>query len=33
MNTSALPETPLGRVLRHEVQAIRGRWIWLVVLG
>jgi uncharacterized membrane protein HdeD (DUF308 family) len=33
MDTSALPETPFGRVLRHEVQAIRGRWVWLVVLG
>ncbi len=33
MSTTNLPETPMGRVIRHEVQAIRGRWIWLVVLG
>jgi uncharacterized membrane protein HdeD (DUF308 family) len=33
MNTSNLPETPLSRVLRHELQAIRGKWIWLVALG
>jgi uncharacterized membrane protein HdeD (DUF308 family) len=33
MNTTVLPETQLGRVIRHEVQAIRGKWIWLVTLG
>jgi uncharacterized membrane protein HdeD (DUF308 family) len=33
MNTSSLPETPLRNVIRHEIQAIRGKWIWLVVLG
>ena len=33
MSTSALSETPFGRVVRHELQAIRGKWIWLVVLG
>jgi uncharacterized membrane protein HdeD (DUF308 family) len=33
MNTSGLPETPLHNVIRHELQAIRGKWIWLVVLG
>ena len=33
MNTSGLPETPLRNVIRHELQAIRGKWIWLVVLG
>jgi hypothetical protein len=27
MNTSVLPETPLSRVLCHELQAIRGKWI------
>jgi uncharacterized membrane protein HdeD (DUF308 family) len=33
MSTPDLPPTPLGRVIRHELQAIRGKWIWLVVLG
>lgn len=33
MSMSDLPETPLGRVIRHELQAIRGKWIWLVILG
>ena len=33
MNTTVLPETQLGRVIRHEVQAIRGKWVWLVALG
>jgi uncharacterized membrane protein HdeD (DUF308 family) len=33
MNASSLPETPLRNVIRHELQAIRGKWIWLVVLG
>jgi uncharacterized membrane protein HdeD (DUF308 family) len=33
MNSSAPAETPFGRVVRHELQAIRGKWIWLVVLG
>ena len=33
MNTSSLPETPLRNVIRHELQAIRGKWIWLVALG
>ena len=33
MNTTVLHETPLRRVIRHELQAIRGKWIWLVVLG
>lgn len=33
MNTSVFPETPLGRVIRHEIQAIRGKWPWLVALG
>jgi uncharacterized membrane protein HdeD (DUF308 family) len=33
MSASALPETPFRRALRHELQAIRGKWIWLVVLG
>src|SRR3974377_1879676 len=31
--TTRLPETPLRKVIRHELQAIRGKWIWLVVLG
>ncbi len=33
MNPSGLPETPLSKVIRHELRAIRGKWIWLVVLG
>jgi uncharacterized membrane protein HdeD (DUF308 family) len=33
MSTSNLPDTPMARVLRHEVEAIRGSWMWLVALG
>jgi uncharacterized membrane protein HdeD (DUF308 family) len=33
MTATHLPETPLGKVIRHELQAIRGKWIWLVALG
>ena len=33
MSSTSLPETPLRKVIRHELQAIRGKWIWLVVLG
>jgi len=33
MSANALPETPLRRVIRHELQAIRGKWAWLVALG
>jgi len=33
MSTSGLSDTPLRKVIRHELQAIRGKWIWLVVLG
>ena len=33
MNPSGLPEAPLRNVIRHELQAIRGKWIWLVALG
>lgn len=33
MGTTVQPETPLGRVIRHELQAIRGKWVWLVALG
>jgi uncharacterized membrane protein HdeD (DUF308 family) len=33
MSSTSLPETPLRNVIRHELQAIRGKWIWLVVLG
>src|SRR5262245_5068451 len=33
MSSTGLPETPLRKVIRHELQAIRGKWIWLVVLG
>jgi uncharacterized membrane protein HdeD (DUF308 family) len=33
MSTTDLPEFPLRNVIRHELQAIRGKWIWLVVLG
>ena len=33
MNTTVSPETPLRGVIRHELQAIRGKWMWLVILG
>jgi uncharacterized membrane protein HdeD (DUF308 family) len=33
MSTSGFSGTPLRKAIRHEVQAIRGKWIWLVVLG
>jgi uncharacterized membrane protein HdeD (DUF308 family) len=33
MSTTGLPETPIERVIRHELHAIRGQWVWLVALG
>jgi uncharacterized membrane protein HdeD (DUF308 family) len=33
MNPTDVPASPPGNVIRHELQAIRGKWIWLVVLG
>ena len=33
MSTTDLAETPLRKAIRHELQAIRGKWTWLVVLG
>jgi uncharacterized membrane protein HdeD (DUF308 family) len=33
MSSTSLPETPLRKVIRHELQAIRGKWLWLVALG
>ena len=33
MNATGSHEMPLGRAIRHEVQAIRGKWVWLVALG
>jgi uncharacterized membrane protein HdeD (DUF308 family) len=33
MSTAGLSDAPLRKVIRHEIQAIRGKWIWLVVLG
>ena len=33
MSTAGVSDTPLRKVIRHELQAIRGKWIWLVVLG
>ena len=33
MSSTSLPDLPLERVIRHELQAIRGKWLWLVVLG
>ena len=33
MSSTSLPELPLRKVIRHELQAIRGKWLWLVVLG
>jgi len=31
--STTLPETPLRSAIRHELQAIRGKWAWLVGLG
>jgi uncharacterized membrane protein HdeD (DUF308 family) len=33
MSIAGRSEAPLRKVVRHEIQAIRGKWIWLVVLG
>lgn len=33
MSATALPDTLLGQGIRHELQAICGRRIWLVLLG
>jgi len=33
MNATVLREMPPGGIIRHELQAIRGKWIWLVALG
>ena len=33
MSSARLPDPPLRSVIRHELQAIRGKWLWLVVLG
>ncbi|WP_406696166.1 HdeD family acid-resistance protein [Singulisphaera sp. Ch08] len=33
MSTTDLQQRPLGRVIRHELEAIRSKWIWLVALG
>jgi uncharacterized membrane protein HdeD (DUF308 family) len=33
MSPAGLSDTPLRKVIRHEIQAIRGKWIWLVGLG
>jgi uncharacterized membrane protein HdeD (DUF308 family) len=33
MSTAGVSETPLRKVIRHELEAIRGKWIWLVALG
>ena len=33
MSSTSLPGTPLRNVIRHELEAIRGKWLWLVVLG
>jgi hypothetical protein len=33
MSTTVPPETPLRKAVRHELQVIRGNWVWLVVLG
>ncbi|MFO0953627.1 MAG: HdeD family acid-resistance protein [Isosphaeraceae bacterium] len=33
MSTTDVPEIRLRRELRHEIQAIRGKWLWLVLLG
>ncbi len=33
MSTAGVPHTPLRKAIRHELQAIRGKWMWLVALG
>jgi len=33
MSTGGPSDTPLRKAPRREIQAIRGKWIWLVVLG
>jgi uncharacterized membrane protein HdeD (DUF308 family) len=33
MSTTVLRETALRNAIRHELQAIRDEWMWLVVLG
>jgi uncharacterized membrane protein HdeD (DUF308 family) len=30
---SELPQTPIGRALRHEIAAIHSNWLWFVILG
>lgn len=33
MDTMVVHNMPAGRVIRHEIEAIRSKWIWLVALG
>lgn len=33
MSASGFPDVPSARVIRYELQAIRGNWLWLVILG
>src|SRR5208337_1979084 len=33
MSTAGVSDTPLRKAIRHELQAIRGKWILLVALG
>jgi hypothetical protein len=33
MSITGVSATPLRKAIRHELQAIRGKWIWLVALG
>ena len=33
MSTAGGSAIPLRKAIRHELQAIRGKWIWLVALG
>jgi len=33
MSIEGLPDTPLRAAIRHELQAIRANWLWLVILG
>lgn len=33
MTMLSVGSTPLAKVIRHELEAIRGKWVWLVVLG
>lgn len=33
MDTMAVHDMPARRVIRHEIDAVRSTWIWLVAVG